>query len=145
MRLISSILLFAAALVLCGCSSFESRAREHNATFTALPTATQERLRSGDVALGDTPEMVYLAWGEPDRKSTRKNAAGISEQWLYYQHHVQYSTGVVFGGGPRFFRGPGGRAVFVSPSTTWVDYYETGDSLWRQVTFSDGKVTEVLR
>ena len=71
------LLAAAAALLLAGCSTFESRSKEKAAVFNSLDTSTQERLKKGEIALGDTAEMVYLALGNPDERTIREAAETV--------------------------------------------------------------------
>lgn len=75
--------ILALGLVLAGCSTPDSRIRANTALFDNLAPEQQQLIREGRVALGFTPDMVYLAVGEPDRRWTRTDADGRSEVWSY--------------------------------------------------------------
>lgn len=68
---------------LAGCASPETRIGQNTELFDRLSPEQQQLIREGRVALGFTPEMVYLAVGEPDRKWTRTDADGRSQVWTY--------------------------------------------------------------
>jgi hypothetical protein len=73
----------------------------------------QEKIRAGEIAVGFTPEMVEMAWGEPSRKDqvTGEDYAGEVWTWSrsipgigigmgtggYYGGHVGVGTGVLVG------------------------------------------------
>ena len=78
-----SLALLAAGLGLAGCGSFASRSDQKAAVYDALPARTQQRLQRGTVRVGDTPEMVYIAMGNPDTKTDVPDAAGYQSVWIY--------------------------------------------------------------
>jgi hypothetical protein len=127
-----------------GCSTFESRALEHETTFNALPAASQERLRQKIIEVGDTPEMVYIAWGTPDRKSTIKNASGTSELWSYFVYRSRYAGSAVWFRTSVFYDA-GSRGYISYAVPTWETYYDSVPELRRQATFVEGKVAEVVQ
>jgi hypothetical protein len=75
--------LLALAAVLAGCATPDTRIRQNTELFDRLAPEQQQLIREGRVALGFTPDMVYLAVGEPDRKWARVDADGRSEVWTY--------------------------------------------------------------
>lgn len=60
--------------------------------FQRLDPATQQRLRQGQVAVGDTAEMAWIALGPPRRTSQRLTAAGTSEVWVYTTTDTRFVT-----------------------------------------------------
>jgi len=138
LRLVASALL--AAALLTGCDSIDSRINRKSAVFTALPAADQARLRQGSIAVGDTPDMVYIAIGEPSRRIEKRTADGTQSVWIYRQYYETYE-GVGFAGYRRraFFDPRTGRH-FVSAEPCYVDVYrdEAEDSL--RVVFENGRV-----
>jgi hypothetical protein len=66
-----------------GCNTPGSRIKKKQAVFDTYPADVQERLRRGEVNVGDTADMVYIAQGNPDHKYNRQTAAGKSEIWSY--------------------------------------------------------------
>lgn len=73
-----------------GCVSFESRTREKAAVFATLDTATRARLEAGEVRIGDTPDLVYLALGQPSEKKTQLTAEGHAGTWIYTASWQEY-------------------------------------------------------
>lgn len=49
-------------------------------------------MRAGQVDLGYTPEMVFLALGSPDRKIMRKTADDAREIWIYQGRFLTTDT-----------------------------------------------------
>jgi len=58
--------------------------------FTELPPEAQTRIQNGQIDLGFTSEIVYLAFGEPTRKYTRRLAEKTQEIWVYERTHRRY-------------------------------------------------------
>jgi hypothetical protein len=84
-------------LVLSGCSTFESRAKQRSATFESLAPAEREKLRQGVIELGNSPDMVYIALGDPDAKREKATAEGRETIWTYNTYHQDYE-GPMFAG-----------------------------------------------
>lgn len=84
-----------AVLFLGGCASTpESRIAGNPQVFAALAPAVQERVRRGVVEIGDTPEIVRLALGEPARVVERLDQrTGRSEIWMYVRTAPRFSFG----------------------------------------------------
>lgn len=84
MRYLASLLLLATALLLAGCESISTRARQHAATFNTLAPDVQQRLLAGEVALGDSPEMVEIAFGPPtDDRAILTTSGRVRRMWVY--------------------------------------------------------------
>ena len=75
----------ALVLAVVGCSTTNSRIRKHQQTFDALPEIVQQNLRGGTIDVGYTPEMVFIALGEPDRKVDRVSEDGMSQVWTWWR------------------------------------------------------------
>lgn len=72
------------ALLGAGCQSVDVRSRQHAALFNQLPPADQQRLLAREVLIGDTPEMVEIALGRPDREDAITVSNGtIRRTWAY--------------------------------------------------------------
>lgn len=83
--------LLALLLVGGGCATAqERRARRMPEVVGALPEADRERLMAGRIAIGDTPEMVRVAWGRPDRRSRILRAEGESEVWTWFDYRSEF-------------------------------------------------------
>lgn len=132
----ASVNLLAGLLVLgfAGCSTVDSRIKDNASVFNSLSPETQQKIRSGQVELGYTPEMVTMALGKPDRSYTRTNEKGTSEIWAYRDKKPTMSFGFGIGGG-----GGGTHVGSGIGITTGGDRYD--DRL--RVVFVDGKVSAV--
>lgn len=51
--------------------------------FTALPPETQARLQAGQIAIGDSRKMAWIALGGPDREYRRIRRDGTNVVWSY--------------------------------------------------------------
>jgi hypothetical protein len=121
-------------LIVAGCSTTDSRIKNHQAAFDAEPPAVQAKIRAGQIDIGFSPEQVTMALGKPDRSYTRTTARGTSEIWAYEDHKPAFSFGVgVAGGGGSTMVGSG---VAVSTGNDRFD-----DKL--RVVFEGGRVTAV--
>ena len=84
-----------------GCQSAGGRARQHAEVFDALPTADQQRLLAGKVTIGDSPEMVKIALGRPDRDNaitvsnggTRRTWAYLDKRYIKERSRISYTEG----------------------------------------------------
>lgn len=122
-----------AALWLLGCASTPAdRIADDRAAFDSLPPAKQQQIRGGQIAVGDTPEMVRLALGDPDAVESRTTANGSQTIWRYRKHSPLFSFGFGLGGFSRGF----GSGVGVSTTTGGA-----GERL--RVTFEDGRVSTI--
>ena len=92
-------LLTATALLLlvAGCATPASRISRHQSAFDQWPAEVREKVRAGRIDVGFTAEMVQVALGEADRKSTRTTAKGTSEVWAYFNHSPKFSIGLGLG------------------------------------------------
>jgi hypothetical protein len=52
-------------MIATGCATPESRIKKHPEMFSAFPPEVQERVRLGEIRVGDTSDMVYIALGHP--------------------------------------------------------------------------------
>jgi hypothetical protein len=89
---------FAGALVLAaGCSSVDSRIARNRVEFESWPFAVQQKVASGQVDIGFTPEQVQMALGNPDRIVTRTTNDGASQAWVYRNRSPRFGFGLGFG------------------------------------------------
>lgn len=78
------------ALLFAGCSTIDSRIREKSAAFGALDAPTQDKIRLGRVEVGFTTDLVYIALGTPDERTTKTSSSGTDETWIYNSYHQDY-------------------------------------------------------
>ena len=85
------LLLF--ALILTGCVSVQQkrdkRIETQQADFSRLPTNTQTRVRTGEVALGDAPLTVWFALGKPSHEFSQLTLGGSNMVWSYTRQDVR--------------------------------------------------------
>lgn len=81
-------------LLMTGCATTESRISRHQAAFDAWPAEVREKVRAGRIEVGFTPEMVQVALGEADRRSTRTTAAGTDEVWAYFDRRPKFMAAI---------------------------------------------------
>jgi len=115
MKTISSLVMFATVsgvVWLAGCSTPDTRIKDHPEIFAQLAPQEQTLVRAGQVGLGFSAEAVKLALGEPDRITVRTDANGQLQVW----HYVESAEcdGAFLYGGP-YWGGWGARR--------WVGYW----------------------
>ncbi len=135
-----------AAAALAGCSTVGSRIRKKSAEFAALDPATQASLRRGEVAIGERPDLVYIALGAPDERLVRTTAKAPETVWIYRRDY-QALTGSALAG---YRREPvvdpqTNRTVAVIAAPAFVPVYEDRSEDRIRITFRDGKVVEIDR
>lgn len=96
-KLLVLLPLFGAALLLGACSTINSRINEKGSVFYSLDPATRAKIEHGDVGLGFTPDMVYIALGRPDAKRYLTTADGTSETWIYSSYYDDYDGAAFIG------------------------------------------------
>src|SRR5688572_19696044 len=141
-----TLTLMAAAVALglfAGCNTFRSRARQMSAVYDQLPATEQQRLQRGAISVGDTPEMVYIALGNPDERRDVTTADGTHTTWVYRTYWQQYE-GTAWLGYRRIIvptRDGRGYVVYHEPVTQ--DVYRTHADDTIRVTFANGTVSQV--
>jgi hypothetical protein len=74
------------ALGLSGCEStggIAARTQEKSAVYATLQTWEKKYIEKGTVAVGFTPDMVYMALGHPTKVAARDFPEGHAELWIY--------------------------------------------------------------
>ena len=136
------LLLATAGLALCGCSSVKSRIDERPGVFASLDPATQAKIRKGEVDLGYTPDMVYLALGEPSSRHQDLTPGGVKMTWVYHQYYQDY-----VGTNVAYVR----RVVYYPPTRSYIvvvepvpqDVYAPRAEDKVRVEFQNGKVSAI--
>jgi len=137
------LILACVALIMTGCSTVDSRIKEKSAAFETLDPQTQVRLKQSIIRVGDSPDMVYIALGQPDRTRAKTTATGQSLIWIYSTYTREYE-GTEFVGYRR-------HAFFDRRADAWrihyepvrADLYSDRVEEYMRVTFEDGKVTAI--
>jgi len=104
--------------------------------YEAFPSDVQRKVSAGEVGVGFTYDMVFLALGKPDQKFTRAEAGGQTEVWVYKKEKPQISFGIGMGSGS--YGGGSSHATGVGVSTTTMPSDE-----YMRVAFRDGRVSSV--
>jgi len=134
-RMLMVSLLTAGLVLAVGCSSPDSRIKSNQAAFDSWSYDVQSKVKTGQVAVGFTPEMVQMALGEPAGKSLRTTAEGTAEVWTYVESKSHISVGIGMGsysGGSSYAGG-----VAVGNGGGWRDNEKM------RVIFSGGKVVAI--
>ena len=123
------------ALLLAGCATPEKRIQQNQEIFDSFPVAAQARIRSGQIDLGFTPDMVRIALGEPQRKTLRRAADGEVEIWSYVDSTRRYVRQRVEIDGLSI-SGPGGlRSV---NGSAWINVEQNREFIRTRVEFRNG-------
>jgi outer membrane protein assembly factor BamE (lipoprotein component of BamABCDE complex) len=101
------LLAAAAAALLAGCSTPESRISDSPQVFARLNPDQQALVKAGQVAPGFEMDAVRLALGDPDRTLVVTDAGGQHEVWRYVTYE-DYQGVVIYGGYWHRYRGWGG-------------------------------------
>ncbi|MCF7688841.1 MAG: hypothetical protein K9M98_07485 [Cephaloticoccus sp.] len=140
----NSRLLFALALLgFAGCSTFEQRSKEKAAVFSQLETATQEKLRQGEIEIGYTPDMVFIALGKPDYKSAQITAENREEIWTYNSYFSEYRGTETAGYRRIIDYDPVKKTYIVYYEPVRVDVYREHVEDRIRITFRGGKVVVI--
>lgn len=88
-----SVVCLAICALLAGCLTLEERIAkriEAKADFFAtLSVESQERLRKGQLQIGDPEEAAWIVYGPPTRKSTRVSVGSTNVIWSYVMTEAQ--------------------------------------------------------
>jgi hypothetical protein len=127
----------ACLLGLFGCATPQSRIERSPELFASLPTAEQQMIKEGRVALGFTPEMVRLALGGPDRLTAKTDAEGTREIWRYTTYERDDGVYLYRGYYHRFH-------MMGDPLFPYYSNYSRRRTLdYLRITFSGGRVIEI--
>ena len=81
-----------AALLLAGCETpqgaIAKRIEKEHVFFAGLPEDTQERLRNGQLQVGDPMEAARIVYGAPARTHERITATATNRVWSYMTTEV---------------------------------------------------------
>ena len=133
--------LLAGSLLLAGCSTINSRINEKGQMFYSLDPDTRAKIEHGDIGVGYTPDMVYIALGKPDAKRFHTTNDGSSETWIYGTYY-DYYDGAGYVGYRRWGGWHGGfYRMYWEPM--YAPFNRPALSPETVVTFRDGKVTQI--
>jgi len=142
LRLLWPLLLLA---TVAGCNTFTRRSQEKAAVFNTLDTATQARLQAGKIAVGDTPDMVYIAIGGPSELGEKESKEEHSVLWIYNIYYSRFEGIETVGYQARVITDPRTQAARVIEEPVEKPVYSTQKEERLRVTFTDGKVSVIER
>jgi hypothetical protein len=135
-------LLLGAIALLGACSTVNTRINEKAEVFNRLDPATQSKITHGDVDIGFTPDMVYMALGRPDARRESVSNEGQTETWIYRSFYEDDAPG--FTGWRGFHRwyayDPYGRFYRVYWEPVYYDAFPQVAQDDIRVTFRNGRV-----
>jgi hypothetical protein len=138
-----ALLFAAAALVLTGCQSVDSRIRENPQLFASLDAQTQAKIRQGIIELGYTHDMVYLALGAPDQKRESRSVNGTTTLWIYSTYYERYDGRHFVGYNRRVYWDPYLRSYRVHYLPVYADAYRPEVEERIRITFENGRVSAI--
>ncbi len=143
MRRLCQYLVVAMSVVLAGCSTINSRIRDKAAVFDRLSPAEQAEIRQGIIAVGFTPDMVYMALGRPDEVRERTGPHGLQKIWRYDSYYDRYE-GTVHVGYRRFiYWDPHVRGYRIYYEPVYRNVYRPERETYYRITFTNGKVSVI--
>ena len=86
--------------------NFDHRVKQKAALVAPLDGPTLARLRAGEIRLGDSEDLVYLAQGSPDEQKQTTTASGETTTWVYHRYWQEYRGEMISGFQPRVRRDP---------------------------------------
>jgi hypothetical protein len=90
----------AAALILVGCETTQTRISQHPEMYQRLSAKDQAFVSQGQIRAGMTMDAVWLAWGAPDQKIPDNMGGRPAETWLYLRYQTPPSYGAPYYYGP---------------------------------------------
>jgi len=143
MKRFALLLVSFAALLLSGCDTFNRRAQEKAPTFERLSPDERAKLKRGEIEIGNSPDMVYIALGRPDAKREFTTARGHEMVWTYNTYHREYE-GDVHAGYRRYVVWDARiRRYVVFYEPVYAEVYSEHHEENIRVKFIDGKVAEI--
>ncbi|NCD33606.1 MAG: hypothetical protein EOL87_09370 [Spartobacteria bacterium] len=132
--------MFLYALVLTGCNTTDGRIKKNQVVFDSLDPDIQELIKQGQVDIGFTEEMVFMAWGQPDRVYIRKTAESSRTVWSYTDSYTTSSRQRVDG----TFRVRLGSGEYRTVrDSIWVDVDQGHEYEQRRIEYVDGFVDAI--
>jgi len=143
MKRFALLLVSLTAFLLSGCDTFNRRAQEKASTFERLSPDEREKLKRGEIEIGNSPDMVYIALGRPDAKRESSTAHGHEMVWTYNTYHREYEGDVHTGFRRYVVWNPQIRRYVVFYEPVYAEVYSDHQEENIRVKFVDGKVTEI--
>ncbi|AOS43749.1 hypothetical protein Verru16b_00804 [Lacunisphaera limnophila] len=142
-RLFRTLVLASSLGFLAGCQSVESRIKEKPEVYAGLDLETQDKIQQGIIDIGFTPDMVYLALGEPSQKRETKTENGRTQTWIYNTYYNRYDGSQMVGYHRRVYYDPYLRSYRVHYRPAFADTYREEVQENIRITFQNGKATVI--
>ena len=142
---LTSLHLLIALLATVGCNNFDHRMQQKAALVSTLDSATQARLKAGEIRLGDSEDLVYLACGTPDEKKLTTTASGQTTTWVYNRYWQEFRGDTVGGVQTRLRRDPSTGLTTTYMEPVYRPVYTDRIQAVLRVTFAEGKVSAIER
>ena len=110
--------------------------------FNSFTPEIQQKIRTGQIELGFSEEMVRLAWGMPDRIYTRTTDKGEATVWTYSKTQILTQTDRMTI--PVQVRDKSGRSS-VQYENVWINRDTQEEYTVARVEFTRGTVTALER
>ncbi|HKB92112.1 MAG TPA: hypothetical protein VKC60_16465 [Opitutaceae bacterium] len=143
MRKIPLLVLLVLVLGASGCSTVQSRINEKQQVFAQLDPSTQDKIKKGDIDIGYTPDMVYMALGEPSEKKESVSQEGSTSKWVYYSYYERYEGTTFVGYRRQYVFNPKTQTYSVYYEPVHEDVYSEQRKEHIQVVFKNGRVTSI--
>jgi len=138
---VTSLLLI---LILAGCLNpqhfRERRISENQQTFNSFSQDTQAKLRAGQIDIGFSQQMVYIAWGKADRIYSRVTDKGEVTVWAYTSTRLRTESSWI--SVPVRVINKDGKSV-IRYRRIWVDKDRREEYTVARVEFTDGSVSAI--
>ncbi|TLD70704.1 hypothetical protein FEM03_10350 [Phragmitibacter flavus] len=132
------------ALLLASCVSPIAKRIEHNPQiYNDLPESQKRLVATGQISEGMSKQAVFLAWGNPNRKSGGSRQGTKTERWSYAGYDAVHSTslgyGYGYGGGYHGYGHPYYHdiGIYYQPTVTylpferkWAEFTNSRVSAW---------------
>ncbi len=127
--------------ILAGCATPESRIKSHPDLFASFPPDIQESVRQGKIARGYTPDMVFIALGDPTSKTMETSAGGDREIWSYMDDYTTTEQQTVNTSG--MVRDSDGNTHYESRAPVTVSTEKVHEYERVRVEFEQGRVSAI--
>ena len=87
------------AVFVTGCETdggIAARTQEKSAVYATLKLSEKRFIEKGVIAIGFTPDMVYMAMGHPSKVESQEFPEGKRELWTYSHYYPNYDAGQGF-------------------------------------------------
>lgn len=134
-------LLFIAA----GCQTIDRRIEENAELFATFEPEVQRMIRDGEIDLGYTPDMVAIAWGEPDVKQVLRSRETQRDVWTYLDRQSVFAGRRFAGYEHEEYFDPNTNTHVTFMRPVYVDIYRTLEIERDRVEFEEGNVVSITR